>query len=144
MTLITRTCASVPSSSPPTTEPNNPSTNAGTFAGLRNIVMSLGRIVGPLVYGMLWNVSHVTFFVVLLAVGMAPVALLLLAWRPFSQVDQVDAQSEVSEAREGSYVSLGGGSGEERRSDRASLLQGGPSGKADEGAPHTPTHSIEV
>ena len=93
----------------------------GIFAGLRNIVMSMGRIIGPLVYGMLWDDSHVAFFIVLLAIGLSPAALLVLAWRPFVKVDSEDAPLTTAE-RESSYVSLGGGSGEERRSGRASSL----------------------
>ena len=48
-----------------------------------------------MVYGMLWDTSHTTFFIVLLAVGFSPAALLLFAWRPFAQVRCCHAKRDV-------------------------------------------------
>lgn len=71
--------------------------NQGTFNGVRQVAMSIGRIVGPLTYGFIWGLprlGHDVFIVTLLAVAAGPLLSLAIVFPKFRVIDDAGRVSK--------------------------------------------------
>jgi len=72
--------------------------NQGTFNGVRQVAMSIGRIVGPLAYGFIWDLPRLgrsVFILTLLVVAAGPLLSLAVVFPKIRMID--DASREDKE-----------------------------------------------